>query len=141
MRRQKAERGLRKLQNKVISLKTLGDEVTIKSVIYAVREVEMIDLYIGLYFVEIPRGRHYLGNIQRDGKIISECLFEEVQKERTEVYLKDTGHGQTADCDGYGDGHSGSMEAETSQNVPAFEERPSGTPISECKKWKPEFKV
>lgn len=49
----------------------------------------MIGLYTGLYFVETPRGRHYLGNIQTDGKIISECLFEEVQTGRAEVYLKD----------------------------------------------------
>jgi hypothetical protein len=42
-------------------------------------------LYTGLYFVETARGRHYLGNRQRDGKIISECLFEAVQRGRAEV--------------------------------------------------------
>ena len=94
----------------------------------------MIDLYTGLYFVETPRGRRYLGNVQRDGKIISECLFEKVQRGRAEVYLKDSGQGQMADLGGYGDGHSGSMKAETSQNVPAFEERPSDTLISDCNK-------
>jgi hypothetical protein len=94
----------------------------------------MIGLYTGLYFVETARGRHYLGNIQTDGKVVSEYLFEEVQTGRAEVYLKDrTGSNS--------DGHSGSMKAETSQNVPAFEERPSGTLISECNKWKPELKV
>jgi hypothetical protein len=101
----------------------------------------MNDLYTGLYFVETPRGRHYLGNIQRDGKIISECLFEEVQRGKAEVCLKDSRHGQTADCGGYGDGHSSFMKAETSQNVPAFEERPSGTLIRGCNKWKPELRV
>ena len=100
----------------------------------------MIDLYTGLYFIETPRGRHYLWNIQTDGKI-SECLFEGVSRGWAEAYLKDSGHGQTADLCGYGDGHSGSMKAETSQNVPAFEERPSGTLISEYNKCKPELKV
>lgn len=81
-------------------------------------------MYTGLYFVETTRGRHYLGNIQRDGEIISECLFEKLQGwgGSAEVDLKDSGQGQTADLGGYGDGHSGSMKAETSQNVPAFEE-------------------
>ena len=101
----------------------------------------MIGLYTGLYFVETPKGRHYLGNIQWDGKIISEYLLEEVQRGRAEVYLKDSRQGQTVDLCGYGDGHAGSMKAETSQNLPAFEERPSVSLISECNKWKPEVKV
>jgi hypothetical protein len=61
VRRQKAEMGPRKLKKKVISPKILGDEVRIKWVIYAVREVEMIDLYTGLHLVETPNGKTLLG--------------------------------------------------------------------------------